>query len=514
MSLLLVLSLSIGLFSPAPTQAEETKPKASAAPSPAAGELDNSRREEAVRLLQMASTAGFAIKEEGEQMNALRRLAVAQAQAAEADAYRATLQKIKAIADRWNKKATEEWQKGDILARISYTEVKAGDLVSARKTADAINDLEKRNKALAEIGIVQAKAGNSRAALATADAIHNSKTFIDNYTKASVIKAVAVAQAWDGDREDSWKTLATISDFEARVWAFGALAVAQAKSGDLEGALATIDRIPVKTSRGRDAQTEGLKALSAAQAKAGRFDAALTTAAKISDPHEKEKALIEIGKLQAAKGDLAAAAATAGQISKGDDRDAVNVEIIRAKARARDFTGALAAASDISYDSTKAKALTAIAVAQCEAGEFDAAMATLEPLHSDQAAYAFSELALAEHQKDPALALKAMRKATFGVSTSGSLRKEEDSYLYYLLVRTNALLGEFDSAKLYVEDIADSDTKGDACQFIASELAAAKGFAEAAQWSEKLDDPYARSVAFTALGAQRLEPDRPPRDQK
>jgi tetratricopeptide (TPR) repeat protein len=294
---------------------------------------------------------------------------------------------------------------------------------------------------------------------------------------------------------------------------FGNLGVAQANAGNLDGALATAGQIPAKSRRGQQARDKILKALSEAQVKADHFDAAFAMAREIADLSEKEKALIEIGKAQADKGDLAAATKTAEQIRKGDDRDAVYVRIIAAKARAGDFTAALAAARDISYDSTKAKALTAIALAQAVAGDINGAIATLEPLHQDARVDAFRQLALAIHQKDNAAASKAMEKATLGLGSGGMYAGEYDSE-NYACAATYAMMGEFEAAEATIGVIEIPNRKADAYRIVAIELAAARGFPEAARWEEKLDDPFIRSEVFTELAIERLRPPRPPNEQR
>lgn len=438
-------------------------------------------------------------------MSALQRLAVVQAKAGDADAYRASIKRIKELAENSNKDEKAEWQNGETLGRIVYTLVRAGDLISARQTADEITDLERRNKALAEIGLVHAKAGELGAALATADAIHGSKTFNDTYNKAGVLVAVAVTRAREGDREESWRTLDLITDLPTKMGAYGALARAQATGGDFEGALATIDPIPKNSSRGLDARAEAMEALAEAQAKAGHLDTALATAERIADRRQKEKALIAIGKLQAAKGDLAAATAIADKIEKGDERDAVIVEILRAKVRAHDSTAALAAVADIGYSGRKTEALTAIGLTQAEEGDFDAAMSTLGQIDSDHAASAFCNLALIAYPKDPRAAQKALEKAKVGPSSSVDGRVDYSSY-YDLLARTYARMRDWAEAEHYAEMSPSSDGQASAYKFIALQKAKAGDFPEAGRWSEKLKDPLARCAAFTDLSEELLWP--------
>lgn len=495
--------------------AEETKPSAAPTPTPASTLSESARREKALQLLAKARTAALALKEGGSrQLRALRWLAESQAAAGDMRAFHETIQKATAIAEKLNA-PSQDRNGAEALRDIVYTEVNAGDLVSARKTADSINDtpnqitgVENRNKALAYIGIAQAKSGDLAGALATAEAIHNSKVFIDNYTKGSVIVAVAVAQAkGGGDRAKSWKTIEIITDFETEMWAFADLAIALAKAGDFEGALATADKIDVAKPKGRSEQDRAFQGIAEAQAKANQFDAAAAITGKISDSRHKTEAIIEIVKAQAKKGDLTAARATAAQITDDYRKEEATTPIIVAQARAGDFTGAIAAAGKL-RDSLKEQALSEIAVAQCAAGDLAGAEATADQIRDEAGVYAFCDIALAEYPKDVAAALKVMGKAARKAENSVWGRKKWNSRLYQHIAHTYASLGSCDSAESWANDIADWDKKAYTFRTIASRRANVDGFEKAAHWSEKLTDAYLRCVCFAALAEERLKPAR------
>lgn len=428
-------------------------------------------------------------------------------------AFHETIQKATTIAEKLNGPG-KGWRGVEALRDIVYTEVNAGDLVSARKTADSINDtpdsitgVENRNKALAYVGIAQAKSGDLAGALATAEAVHNSKVFIDNYTKASVIAAVAVAQAkGGGDRGKSRKTIEIITDFDARMWAFADLAIALANAGDFEGALATVDQITFDKPHGQSEQDRAFQGIVEAQAKANQFDAAAEVAGKISDSRHKTEAIIEIVKAQAKKGDLTAARTTAAQITDDYPKEEATTPIIVAQARAGDFTGAIAAAGKL-RDSLKEQALSEIAVAQCAAGDLAGAEATADQIRDEAGVYAFCSIALAEYPKDAAAAIEVMGKAAVKAESVWG-RKEWNSRLYQHIAHTYASLGSCDSAEFWANDIADWDTKAYTFHTIASRRATVDGFEKAAHWSEKLTDAYLRCVCFSALAEERVKPAR------
>lgn len=489
-----------------PLIAAENKAPSLPTASPVAAVSPASQRDEAVRLLAKAKAAASELKEVGDRFDAFRRLAVAQAVAGEADAYRESIQKLQNAADEMNRQTRAESQKAEILGTVARTELEAGDLVSARKTADTIPDLFKRHAVLAEIGIRQARAGEDTAALATLDAMRNSETRKDDYTRASVPLAIAVRQSSTGDRAEAWKTLARIDDIEARLWAFGDLAATQAKAGDIEGALATADQIPPKLRRADTARDNAFKAVSATQARAGHFDEALAMAERVSDRREKEKALIEIGKARVAKGDLAGALATAERIGKGDERDTLLVEIIGAKARAGDVTGAIKDANEIGYDSTKKAAFMAIALAQAAGGDADGAIATVKSIVGSRTAD-FCNVAVVLYKKDKAAAMKAMDEARSSVGTGGFEKPSDDSDRYEM-ARAYTAMGEFESAENSISLIHNPGMIPDADEMIAVQMAATRGFTEAVAWAEKLKNPVSRCRAFTALAFECFR--RPP----
>jgi hypothetical protein len=353
------------------------------------------------------------------------------------------------------------------------------------------------NNSLRDVGIAHAEIGDFDGARAAAAAVRNSDTRKFEHAKGAVIWAIAAAEAKRGDREKAWETIDAVDDPQMRITGLRSLAESQAKAKDIEGALATIARIKLETAHGQTQQSEALHALAKTQIDARDFSAAAATAAKMADRWQEKKTLLEIAQAQAAKGDVAAVESTIAQL--GDySKDHAQLALITARATGGDVGGAVAAASGLSYDS-KAAALRLIARAQIQAGDFAGAKGTLKETHGEETGTLLCDLALAQLPTDPDAARSSIADAKFMVGRHGHR-------LEYRIVEAYARAGDFAIATMLAHAIKDYDWKQGAFAKIALERAAANGFEDAVQWSEKLSAPTASVNCLIALAQERLKP--------
>ena len=396
----------------------------------------------AIRSFELAITATEGIDDERFRVDHLDDIAVAQANAGDADGAKLTIEKALATAARIEDDGRRDWAFGHIVS----AHARMGDFREALAAAARIEDGEYRAEALADIAEARARSGDTegaaqsiRQALAAAARIKNEDD------RAESLAEIAEAQADAGDAEGAKQTLeralATAARVERRYyrdWAFERIARARARIGEFREALATAAKI-----EDEDDRAEALADIAEAQAKSGDADGAtrsigqaLEAAARIEDESSRISAFFSIAAAQAETGDFRGALATAKRIEGGPypgwalasiaeaqaksgdvegskqtferalaaaarmeegDRDHVLTWVARSQNRGGDFSAALATARRIESERERAGSLADIAGAQAKAGDSQGALATAQRIADNSSrAQAFTSIALAQ----------------------------------------------------------------------------------------------------------------------
>ena len=263
----------------------------------------------------------------------------------------------------------DEYKRADAINSLIASELKAGDITGAQKTADLFQvDDYNYNNAQCKIGEAQAKVGDITGAHETfASALKIANQIQDASWKPIRQGSIAAAQANTGDIADALKTADLIQDADIKIEALQGIAAAQASGGDVAGALKTADIL-------RDAGTNQLwkaqtfQAIAKAQAKTGDIAGAFKTADLIQDTSYKTSAISDIAAAQANTGDIAGAQKTTGLLPNDEpnqvSKSYAQYAIAAAQAKAGDIAGARKTADLIQDARYKAFAQMAIAKAE------------------------------------------------------------------------------------------------------------------------------------------------------
>ncbi len=292
-----------------------------------------------------------------ERRNALRNLAHAQGKAGDMDAARATISKIKRLAELLDDDSLgRRFTRSEWLMMSGWVQQEIGELDEARRTADAIKDPTNKNLAVAELAKAFAKSGRMES--------------------ARELAAEALRVAHEIPNDDRPKI---VYPEVHRVWAFERGATAQAEAGEIEGALKTADSI--RDIRGGD---QGVwdclgawRDIAFVLLRAGKVKEAMEIAKRVRalpqlpppvSPAAVEFALVEFlrdaAMIQADKHDVDGAFAILDEFPRGGpyphsrERHQVFVRIARACARSGDLNGIRRAQQslpeDTSWDHTPA----------------------------------------------------------------------------------------------------------------------------------------------------------------
>ncbi len=295
----------------------------------------------------------------GSETHLLRKLAVAQAAAGQAEVSRLTFDLALKVAHDIGDPELRSY----VLELIATAQAEAGQAEAARltfelalKTARDLEDPSTGTRRLISIAMAQGQAGQAEAALQTARSINHTPG------RAQALLAIAVAQARAGQPEAALRTF----DLARRVRgvvekpdgdeaeALSAIAVSQARAGQPEMALHTFS-LALQIASTLDAsfwQPRASCAIAQAQAQAGQVEAALQTARTIDDHHRRGEALSAIAEARAQAG--------------------------RPEAALYTFDRAIRTASAIDAPSGRVAALSSIAEAQARAGQAEAARLTFD----------------------------------------------------------------------------------------------------------------------------------------
>ena len=292
------------------------------------------------------------IEDENSRVNALRAIAIAQAEAKEFTDAIETAEEIK-----------NQWDQADTLRSIVSVQANAKDFPAALATANRIKEPLTKSQALSGIANAQAWAGVCTAALETAEAIEIESE------KTNALVAIANAQAWAGDVTAALNIAEKIENQSQRIDILVAIAKGQAKEKKITTALKTVEEIDNQWEETED--VVGVMQLSVT-----RGEVSLGKNAEEIKNHKQGEALVAIVEALIGIGDFTAAITTKNKIKDKNLQQEALSAIAKGYANAQNFTAALEIAKEIDIPPTRAKTLAAIAEAQVADGKTEAARTT------------------------------------------------------------------------------------------------------------------------------------------
>ncbi len=318
----------------------------------------------------------------------------------------------------------------EVFNEVVRSQVAAGDLAAARKTADAIRfDLERRSSHIylgmsliqsgdsagghrlideavdfggslgdririrIEAGKALAEAGDKAGSTRAFDQVRQlAETFVVATHRASAYSQIGEALLAIGDCSGALQALALGLQEKPSQFQLGHIALAQVKAGDL--AAAKLATAALENS------SDVLRAISRAEALAGDFDQASRTAGSIHVSHTRFALLTEIAIATAKAGKITDARRIAGGLPPDEKSKALSV-IAECQAAAGDFTAAILSADEISDDrGTQSFTYREIAKSRVRAGNVEDALSWAKSLEPNPSLYIWALLGLAGAMRD------------------------------------------------------------------------------------------------------------------
>lgn len=394
-------------------------------------------------------------------------------------------------------------QREEVLRKIASVQAKIGDIEGAVQTVQSIKlDLRLKDSVLLNIAKAQATKGDIQGALRTARSINNRKRA--EQTRIEII----IIQADNEDIEGSLNTAQTIEDDFHRSSALQLIAKRQIKMGDLTAAKKIMektlqDALSLQSKTGMGGQ---LATAAEEQAAMGDIEGALQTAALIQENLSKQRALQRIAIVQAESGDVEGARKTMSLMSlvkpllqNESQAGSVLGTIVKVQAAAGKFEEAFSTASTIKDEFWKVQALVEIARARVIQGVPPAAARTFQQAigmakeidNSFARTSAVSNLAVAQADVgDIGGALKTLALIDFNSINDMTLLS-----IVIAQVKAEDLNGALHTAA----SIRDGSSKNEVFRAIARVRSEAGDVKGAVEWSEKLDSPEKRAMAFLGI---------------
>ena len=329
---------------------------------------------------------------------------------------------------------------------VAEAQAEVRDIKEAVRTAQSIDDVDRRAWTLRNIATTQAKLGDTAGAKWTFNlAVRTAQQIDSDILRPSGLKWIADAQAKIGDVDGAKQTAQKINDKKTRTETLSYIAKEQVKVGDITAAKKT-------------------------------FDVALRIAREIGDKKEQAELLANIAEAQAKAGDASGANETfnvalraARQIDWDWRRDSVLRDIVKTQSQTGDIASAKQNAQNIGDKEQRAQALSGIAMAQAKAiGISDA-----QPFFDN--------------------ALREARQADnifYAKHNNDEFRNMEEEHVLIDIVTAQAEAGNIHNAHKNAQQIGDSNRRGRAIFNIAYAQVKAGDISGAKYTAQEIDGVY------------------------
>ncbi|WP_448590879.1 hypothetical protein [Thermoflexus hugenholtzii] len=190
-------------------------------------------------LFDLALKAAEGIDEAWSRAEALRKIAVAMAEAGQGERAKEVLNQALKAAEGID----EAWSRAEALKEIAVAMARAGELEQALKAAEGIDEAWSRAWALRAIAVAMAEAGQGeRAKEVLNQALKAAEGINKAWSRAEALRAIAVAMAKAGELEQALKAAEGIDVAWGRAEALRAIAAEMAKAGEVEGAAGIVEQ--------------------------------------------------------------------------------------------------------------------------------------------------------------------------------------------------------------------------------------------------------------------------------
>jgi AAA ATPase domain/MalT-like TPR region len=299
-----------------------------------------------------AKKIAHGIEDENSRVNALQKIAIAQAEAKEFDDAIETAEEIKNQQDR-----------ADAFRSIVSVQINAKDFPAALATANRIEEPLTKSRSLLIIAHAQVSSGDFTAALKTTEEIEIESD------KTNTLVVIANAQAGEGDVTAALTIAEKIEDRFQRVDILVAIVKGQARSKNFTAALETVEEIDNQLE-----QTE--EVMGVMRLNVTRGEVSLRKTVEEIKNQKQGEALVAVVEALIEMGDFTAAITTKNKIKDKNQQQEALSAIAKGYAKTQNFTAASEIAKEIESPPTRAKTLVVIAEAQVAHGKTEAARTT------------------------------------------------------------------------------------------------------------------------------------------
>jgi len=387
-----------------------------------------------------------------------------------------------------------------------------GFFEQAIKTAERIEDAEKRVKALREIAVEMAKVRMvEKAKEVFEQAIKTAERIEDAKKRAEELKGIAVEMAEVGIFEKAMKTAEKIEDAKERTWALIVIAEEMTKAGMIEKArevfeqaMRTAERIEVVGER-----RLALREIMVEMAKAEMFEQAMETVERIESAWERSEALREIAVEMAKVGMVEKVMETLERIEDAEKQAKALREIVVGMAKAEMFEQAMETVERIESAWERTWALREIAVEMAKVGMvekakevFEQAMETVERIEdAEKRALVLNEIVVGMAK----VGMVEKAKEVFEQAMETVERIEDaEKRTWALRVIAEGMLKAwmFEQAMEAAERIEDAWWRTRALREITEEMTKAGMFEQAMEAAERIEDAWERSEALREIAVE------------
>jgi AAA ATPase domain/MalT-like TPR region len=299
-----------------------------------------------------AKKIAHGIEDENSRVNALQKIAIAQAEAKEFDDAIETAEEIKNQQDR-----------ADAFRSIVSVQINAKDFPAALATANRIEEPLTKSRSLLIIAHAQVSSGDFTAALKTTEEIEIESD------KTNTLVVIANAQAGEGDVTAALNIAEKIEDRFQQIDILVAIVKGQARSKNFTAALEMVEEI--------DNQLEPTEeVMGVMRLNVTRGEVSLRKTVEEIKNQKQGEALVAVVEALIEMGDFTAAITTKNKIKDKNQQQEALSAIAKGYAKTQNFTAASEIAKEIESPPTRAKTLVVIAEAQVAHGKTEAARTT------------------------------------------------------------------------------------------------------------------------------------------
>jgi tetratricopeptide (TPR) repeat protein len=351
--------------------------------------VSKGEKEAAIERFNLALKAAESIGDSQPRIDAMLRIAKAQAAGGDRVTAGGILQQVLKYSSGIQDAQTREWA----IRAVATLQANLGDVAGALRTVDRIQDGDEREGSLRDIVTEVARNGNIRYAMELAASIKS------RFNNAFALQRIAEAQADDGDFEGALATVGSISrSGSSKTEALGWIADKMVDRQDRAMAQPVLKQAAQAASQISDAPERAryLGGIARRQAEAndrqGAVDSirqALHAIDEVSDMEERNGPFLSLAEAQAQVGDVEGALKSTAAMSSDFYQDRAYFQIAKSQAWLGDIQGALQTASmNHGYEFMwRGHSLRRIAKIQAHKGDKKGALAwaTTQALPSDRA---------------------------------------------------------------------------------------------------------------------------------